>query len=174
LKAVHDKIKIPIIVKLGANLTNPVNVVKRLKAYGAAGVVMFNRPYQIDIDIEQMEYSSAKVVSQPSDLVNPLRWVGITSAAVKGISYALSGGVHSGAAVVKSLLAGASAVEVCSAIYREGNGWINAALAFTEEWCRRHDYQAIDEFRAMMSAKYADNADSLERMQFMRYFGGWK
>lgn len=174
LKAVHDKIKIPIIVKLGANLTNPVNVVERLKAYGAAGVVMFNRPYQIDIDIEQMEYSSAKVVSQPSDLVNPLRWVGITSAAVKGISYALSGGVHNGAAVIKSLLAGASAVEVCSAIYREGNGWINSALAFIEEWCRRHNYQNIDDFRAMMSAKDADNADSLERMQFMRYFGGWK
>ena len=114
------------------------------------------------------------MVSQPSDLVNPLRWVGIASATIEGMPFALSGGVHSGAAVVKSLLAGASAVEVCSAIYREGNGWINAALAFTEEWCRRYNYQTIDEFRALMSAKDADNADSLERMQFMRYFGGWK
>lgn len=174
LRAVCDKIGIPVIVKLGANLTNPVNVVERLKVYGAAGVVMFNRPYQINIDIEQLEYSSAKVVSQSSDLVNPLRWVGITSAAVKDISYALSGGVHSGAAVIKSLLVGASAVEVCSAIYREGNGWIKSALEFMKEWCRRHNYQNVDEFRAMMSAKDADNADSLERIQFMRYFGGWK
>ena len=174
LEAIRKRITIPIIVKLGANITNPVNVAERIKAYGANGVVFFNRPYQIDIDIEQMEYSSAKVVSQPSDLVNPLRWVGIASAAVQGISFALSGGVHSGAAVVKSLLAGATAVEVCSAIYRNGNGWIASALEFIEEWCRRHNYHNIEEFRAMMSAKDADNADSLERMQFMRYFGGWK
>ncbi|MBR2007810.1 MAG: diguanylate cyclase, partial [Alistipes sp.] len=61
-----------------------------------------------------------------------------------------------------------------SAIYRNGNGWIASALEFIEEWCRRHNYHNIEEFRAMMSAKDADNADSLERMQFMRYFGGWK
>jgi dihydroorotate dehydrogenase (fumarate) len=174
VESVRKRVKIPIIVKLGANITNPVSVAERVKAYGAKGVVFFNRPYQIDIDIEQMEYSSAKVVSQPSDLVNPLRWVGIASAAVKGISFALSGGVHSGAAVVKSLLAGATAVEVCSAIYRNGNGWIASALEFIEAWCRRHNYHSIEEFRAMMSANDAENADSLERMQFMRYFGGWK
>ncbi len=174
VESIRKRVKIPIIVKLGANITNPVSVAERVKAYGAKGVVFFNRPYQIDIDIEQMEYSSAKVVSQPSDLVNPLRWVGIASAAVKGISFALSGGVHSGAAIVKSLLAGATAVEVCSAIYRNGNGWIASALEFIEAWCRRHNYHSIEEFRAMMSANDAENADSLERIQFMRYFGGWK
>jgi dihydroorotate dehydrogenase (fumarate) len=174
LKAVRNRVTLPIIVKLGANLTNPVNVAERLKAYGAAGVVMFNRPYQIDIDIEQMEYSSAKVVSQPSDLVNPLRWVGIASATIEGMPFALSGGVHSGAAVIKSLLAGASAVEVCSAIYRNGNGWITSALEEIRAWCQQHNYHSIEQFRALMSARDAANADSLERMQFMRYFGGWK
>lgn len=174
VQAVRNRVAMPIIVKLGANLTNPVNMAERLKAYGASGVVMFNRPYQIDINIEQMEYSSAKVVSQPSDLVNPLRWVGIASAAVEGMPIALSGGVHSGAAVIKSLLTGASAVEVCSAIYREGNGWITSALEAVRAWCKRHNYHSVEQFRALMSAKDAANADSLERMQFMRYFGGWK
>ncbi|MBR4995881.1 MAG: dihydroorotate dehydrogenase-like protein [Alistipes sp.] len=174
VESVRQRVNIPIIVKLGANITNPVNVADRLKAHGAAGVVLFNRPYQIDIDVEQMEYRSAKVVSQPSDLVNPLRWVGITAAAVKGLPIALSGGVQSGRDVVKAILAGASAVEVCSAIYREGNGWICSALDAIGQWCSRHGFFSIGEFRARMSASDADNADSLERMQFMRYFGGWR
>lgn len=174
LQSLRRCVKIPIIVKLGANITNPVAMADGLKAHGAAGVVLFNRPYQVDIDVERMEFSSAKVVSNPSDLVNPLRWTGLVAASVKSLPLALSGGVHNGAAVVKALLVGASAVEVCSAIYREGESWIQSALEFINQWCHRHGYCSIDEFRASMSATDSANADSLERMQFMRYFGGWK
>lgn len=174
LSAVKRCCHIPIIVKLGANLTNPLSLANSLKGHGADGVVMFNRPYQIDIDIEKMAFSSAKVISHCGDLVNPLRWVTLTSSAIKTLPLALSGGVHNGVAVVKALLAGASAVEVCSAIYRDGNVWIRTALEYVEEWCRRHDFDSVEEFRGHLSVTDAERVDHLERMQFMRYFGSWK
>lgn len=163
-------VDIPIIVKLGANLTNPVNLTGRLQGWGASGVVMFNRPYQTDINIEHMSYSSGEVLSNNSSLANSLRWVGLTSAAIENFPLALSGGINSGADIVKSLLAGASAVEVCSVLYREGCGWIGSALKSVEEWSARHGFYSVSEFCGRMNAARSEHAERLERMQFLKYF----
>ena len=173
LAAVKRSVSIPVIMKLGANLSNPVSLIERLRGYGAAAVVLFNRPYQTDIDIERMEYVSGKVLSDESDLSNSLRWTGIASAAVKNISYAVSGGVHSGEAVVKSLLAGASAVEVCSALYMAGEGWVASALDTVAKWQERHGFESVAEYRGRMNAADAEHVDRLERMQFLKYFEGF-
>lgn len=173
LAAVKRSVSIPVIMKLGANLSNPVSLIERLRGYGAAAVVLFNRPYQTDIDIERMEYVSGKVLSDESDLSNSLRWTGIASAAVKNISYAVSGGVHSGEAVVKSLLAGASAVEVCSALYMAGEGWIASALDTVAKWQERHGFEGVAGYRGRMNAADAEHVDRLERMQFLKYFEGF-
>ena len=173
LAAVKRSVSIPVIMKLGANLSNPVSLIERLRGYGAAAVVLFNRPYQTDIDIEKMEYVSGKVLSDESDLSNSLRWTGIASAAVKNISYAISGGVHSGEAVVKALLAGASAVEVCSAIYMAGDAWISSALETVEKWQERHGFDSVAGYRGRMNAADAAHVDRLERMQFLKYFEGF-
>ena len=162
-------IDIPVIVKLGAHLSNPVNLAERLGSYGASGVVFFNRPYQPDIDIERMKYRSGSILSHTSDFCNPLRWVGLASASVANMPFALSGGVHSADAVVKALLAGASAVEVCSVLYEKGIGWISSALQFVDEWCSRHGFGSVSEFRGRMSAEDVASAEHLERMQFLRY-----
>ena len=174
LAAVRRAVGIPIIMKLGANISNPVNLVGRLHGYGAAAVVLFNRPYQTDIDIERMEYASGHVLSHPSDLAASLRWTGIVSSAVKNISIGVSGGVHGGVAVVKSLLAGASAVEVCSALYTDGAEWIAEALKFVAEWQERHGFETVDELRGKLDARDPEHADMLERMQFLKYFEAFR
>ncbi len=170
-KAVVNTITIPVIVKLGEQLTNPVVVASKLKACGVKGVVMFNRMYQSDIDTESMEYIPGSIFSSASDLAQPLRWVGITSARVKGLDLALSGGVKSGDDVVKGLLAGASAVEVCSAFYQEGNGWVANAMEAVEAWQVAHSYDCVSEYVGNMNASGAEEREKLVRSQFLRHFG---
>lgn len=170
LSAVNECTRLPIIVKIGANITNPVALVERLYAHGAAAVVLFNRMYQPDINIERMEYTSGWVLSNESDIATPLRWCAIVSGAVPRIDIALSGGVHSGAAIVKALLAGASAIEVCSAIYRNGEEWIAPALSFVEQWLDGHGYRTLLDARGQMNTRDIENAEQLERVQFLKYF----
>lgn len=170
LSAVNERTRLPIIVKVGANLTNPVALAERLYAHGAAAVVLFNRMYQPDIDIERMEYTSGWVLSNESDIATPLRWTGCVSAAVPKLDIALSGGVHNGAAIVKALLAGASAVEVCSAIYRNSETWIAQALDFVTQWLNNHGYRSLIDIRGMMNAHDLEYAERLERVQFLKYF----
>ncbi len=174
LAAVRRVVGIPIIMKLGANISNPVNLIERLHGYGAAAVVLFNRPYQTDIDIERVEYASGRVLSHPSELANSLRWTGIASSAVKNISFGVSGGVHNGAAIVKSLLAGASAVEVCTALYTDGAEWIAEALEVVSEWQSRHGFATVEEFRGRLDARDPEHADILERTQFLKYFEAFR
>ncbi len=174
LDSVRKCVKIPVIVKLGANLSNPVNLIGRLQAYGAEGTVLFNRLYRPDIDVEKMEYVSGRVFSTSDDLSASLRWTGLASAAVKQMSYAVSGGVRSGADVVKSILAGASAVEVCSVLYEEGAEWIKPALEYVLDWQCRHGFASPSDYRGRMNARDLENADKLERTQFLKYFEAQK
>lgn len=170
LRSVKSRIKIPVIVKLGSNLSNPVSLINRLHAYGAAGVVLFNRFYQPDIDIDKMEYTSGHVFSSEADLAPSLRWTGIASAAVKQLDYAVSGGVHGGNDIVKSILVGASAVEVCSAIYLKGEAWIKPALECVRTWQEQHGYSSPADYRGKMNARDTEHAVKLDRTQFLKYF----
>lgn len=170
LNAVKKAVKIPVIMKLGSNLSNPVALIDRLYSYGAAAVVLFNRPYQTDINIDKLEYSTGSVLSNESDLSNALRWTGIASAVVKNISYAVSGGVLTGEAVVKALLAGASAVEVSSALYKEGAKWIGSALDFLAKWQGEHGFASVEDFCGKLNAKDPEREDVLERTQFLKFF----
>ena len=129
LRHIKQTVTIPVIMKLGDNLTNPVALIDQLYANGAAAVVLFNRFYQPDINIENMEQVSGEVFSTSADLATPLRWIGIASSVVNKIDYAASGGVANPEAVVKVILAGASAVEVCSAIYQNTNAFIGESLS---------------------------------------------
>lgn len=167
---VRKEVNIPLIVKLGSNITNPVALIEQLKIYGANAVVLFNRSYQPDINIDTMEFKAGSLLSNSSDLPNSLRWTGIASALVNGMDYAISGGVHSGEDVVKAILSGASVVEVTSAIYKNGNGWIHQALEQLTEWQKKHHYQNIDEFKGRMNAAAIDNPDFWLRTQFLKYF----
>lgn len=171
LRHIKQTVRIPIIMKLGDNLTNPVALIDQLYANGAAAIVLFNRFYQPDINIEKMEHTSGDVFSNPSDLSTPLRWIGIASSLVDKIDYAASGGVSNPEAVVKAILAGASAVEVCSAVYLNTNLFIGQATSFLSSWMARKGFERISQFKGKLNAKDIQGVNMFERTQFLKYFG---
>ena len=174
LRHIRSTVQIPVIMKLGDNLTNPVALINQLRANGAAAVVPFNRFYQPDIDVEKMTQSVGHVLSTEADLAKSLRWTGIASAAVKGIDYAVSGGVHTSDAVVKALLAGASAVEVCSAVYTKTSAVIAEFNQFTAEWMERKGMERIDSFKGLLNQQDLQGANTFQRTQFLKYFATYE
>ncbi|RGN49188.1 MULTISPECIES: dihydroorotate dehydrogenase-like protein [unclassified Bacteroides] len=171
LSSIKKHVNIPVIVKLGTNLTNPVSLINQLYANGAAAVVLFNRFYQPDINIDKMEYISGEVFSTPADLSTTIRWIGISSAEIDKIDYAASGGIHNGEAIVKAILAGATAVEICSTIYMNGNAIIQDMLGRVESWMYQKGFEHIAQFKGLMNAKTIKGVNMFERTQFLKYFG---
>lgn len=164
------QVSIPIIVKLGSNFTNPIALINQLYANGANAVVLFNRFYQPDINIDTMTYTAGDIFSSPADLANGLRWTAIASAQVPQIDYAISGGVHDGKAIVKAILAGASAVEICSVLYQRGDGVIADMTQELSKWMDRQGYETLSEFKSSMNALSTGASNPFERTQFMKYF----
>ena len=170
LKAIKNAVKIPVTVKMGQRFSNIVAVVNQLKANNADGVVLFNRFYQPDIDIHKMQFTSGTVFSSSSDFSNTMRWIGIVSGQIPNLSLAASTGVHEPEAVIKALLAGASAVELCSVLYQHGNGIIMQMLTILEEWMQSQGFKTIGEFKGLLNFKNVPDQSYYERVQFMKYF----
>jgi len=167
---VKKALKIPIALKISYYFTNLGQMIQRLSASGVEGLVLFNRFYSPDFDIEKLEVIASNVFSAPSDLSLSLRWVAIMSQRVE-CDLAASTGVHDGNALIKQLLAGANAVQVVSALYKNGKGHIGAMLKTLEEWMAQKGYNRIEDFRGKMSQAQSSNPAVYERVQFMRYFG---
>lgn len=170
LSHIKKMIKIPIIMKLGDNLTNPIALIDQLYANGAAAVVMFNRFYQPDINIEKMTQISGNVFSNESDLAKVLRWIGIASANVNKMDYAASGGIHSPEGIVKAILAGASAVEICSALYQSSYFIIEEYIRFLNLWMDRKGMETINQFKGILNVSDPKGVNTFERTQFLKYF----
>ncbi len=170
LRHIKKVINIPIIMKLGANLTNPIALIDQLYANGAAAIVLFNRFYQPDMDIDKMCYVPGHVFSNESDLSTPLRWTAIASSVVDKIDYAVSGGIHSSQGLVKSILAGASAVEICSVVYERTDTCIGEMNQFLSEWMDKKGYSNINQFKGKLNAKDVHGITMWERTQFLKYF----
>ncbi|MCF0177312.1 MAG: dihydroorotate dehydrogenase-like protein [Bacteroidales bacterium] len=173
LKHLKQTVKIPVIMKLGNSFTNPVALADQLKQNGADAVVLFNRFFPFDIDIENLSTSAGAILSDDCELSNPLRWAGIVSNAVKNLDIAVSGGVHDGAGIIKSLLAGAAATELCSVIFEKGASHIATMKHDMESWMEKHGYSSVTDFKGVLNAGSGrDNADLFERAQFIKHFGG--
>lgn len=170
LRHIKKTVKMPVIMKLGSNLTNPVALIDQLYANGAAAVVLFNRFYQPDINIDKMTQVAGDVFSNEADLANSLRWTGIASAAVSKIDYAISGGIHSAEGVVKSILAGASAVEICSVLYKESSAVINEYNKFVTDWMASKGMESIAQFKGKLNVGDVKGVNTFERTQFLKYF----
>ena len=174
LSHIKRVVKLPVIMKLGDNLTNPIALIDQLYANGAAAVVLFNRFYQPDIDIEKMKQISGNVFSTGADLVKALRWIGIASAAVNKLDYAASGGIHSPEGIVKAILAGASAVEICSAFYQNSYALVGEYIHFLNLWMDRKGMENIPQFKGMLNVSDLNGVNTFERTQFMKYFSSKK
>ena len=174
VQKIRQVVSLPIVVKLGRNLTNPMPLIHQLYANGVAGVVLFNRMASPDFNIDTLKFANAEALGHPSDLYESLRWVGLASERVPALSYAASGGVTDGASLVKALLTGASAVEVCSALYRHGVPQVQEMLAFLSEWMAQHNFKKISDFKGLMNAQKTGSASAFARSQFFKQFGKYE
>ena len=145
-------------------------MVDQLYYRGASGVVLFNRLYEPDIDIEEFKIKSADIFSSPSDIRHSLRWISILSSQDIEIDIAASTGVHTGQGVIKQLLAGAKTVMVCSALYKNSVKHLKNIINELETWMNRHDYKSINEFRGKLNYKNISDHTIYERSQFIKYF----
>ena len=137
-------------------------------------LVMFNRFYQPDIDIEKIAQSAGNVFSTDADLSKSLRWIGIASAAVSKLDYAASGGIHAPEGVVKAILAGASAVEICSALYQNSYAIVGEYVRFLNLWMDRKGMENINQFKGMLNVSDLNGVNTFERTQFLKYFSSHK
>jgi len=169
IEKVLTTVKIPVSLKISKYFTRLGLSVKALSETGISGLVMFNRFYAPDIDIQKMELSSPQLFSSPEEQFETLRWVAILSERVN-VNIAASTGIHSGEDVIKMLLAGANAVQVVSSLYKNGPDQIGRMLAKLETWMSDQGYDSVEQFRGKISRKYGADPAAFERMQFMKYF----
>lgn len=170
LSKVKKEVTIPVSVKIGLHHSNLIGMIDRLKASGAKGIVMFNRFYEPDINLETLELTSSEVFSSPNEIRRSLRWVGMVSSAVPKIDIAASTGIHDGKAVIKQLLAGAQVTQLCSTLYINGSGVIPEMLDEMKDFMRKWNFKKLEEFRGRLSYKSIPDPMLYERSQFMKYF----
>lgn len=171
IDAVTSTVKIPVAVKLSPFYVALVNFCQRAQKAGAKGLVLFNRFLQPDIDIDNVEVREQVHLSHPSDLRMPLRWVALLRDRLS-CDLALSGGVLSYKGVVKSLLAGADTVYLCSALYApQGFGVISEMLHGTEKWMNAHGFSRLSEFRGKLREQNIHDGHGFERAHYMNILG---
>lgn len=166
---VTETVTIPVSVKLPMRLTNHLAVCDSLLGYGARGVVLYNRFFEPDIDVERLTFVESDPFSQPSELRNVLRSTALCASSLPQLDVAVSTGVHDGAGAVKAILCGARAVQVCTAIHRQGYEVITQMNEYIDDWADRHNFCSLDECRGWMDYGKA-GADVLQRVQYMKYF----
>ena len=167
---VKKRTSLPLIIKLGNGFSNITWMLDQLYQRGAAAVVLFNRFYAPDINTDDLSFGSAEVLSTPAELRNSLRWIGIVSSQVDQLDLAASTGVHSGMAVVKQILAGAMAVQICSVLYRNGLDYIKDMTVEMLKWMEKNQYKSPDDFRGKMNYGSLDDPSVYERAQFMKFY----
>ncbi len=170
-RAVKDNIKIPVAVKMGSNYTNIARMVKLIQNYGAKGVVLFNRFYQTDIDTDKLELVPGYIRSSRKDLTETIRWVSIVSSKTD-IDIAAGRGVKDGIDAIKLILAGAEAVQVVSALYKNGIGYISKMNREIESWMEEKEFRSIEEFKGKLSQKNIENPQAWERQQYIKALVG--
>lgn len=169
IEKLKEQISIPLSLKISYYFSNLALMISKLSNSGIQGLVLFNRFYSPDIDIDQMEISATNVLSNPDELTISLRWIAIMASRV-GCDLAASTGIHDGEAVIKQILAGANAVQVVSTIYNNGPEKIQNILKDMKKWMLSKNYEKIEDFRGLMSQSSSGNPSVYERVQFMRYF----
>ena len=168
---VVQAVRIPVSVKLPMRLTNLFATADIMRSFGVQGAVLFNRFFEPDVDVERMTFVEGSPYSEASELRNVLRTTAICVGALPRMDFAVSTGVHDGEAAVKALLCGAAAVEVCTAIHREGFDVIARMNEWIDAWAARHGITALDEFKGRLGFGKSDS-EFFQRVQYMKYFPG--
>jgi len=173
VRIVKESVKIPVAVKLSPYYSSLPHFTKVLEGAGADVLVLFNRFLQPDIDIENLEASPKADFTNSKALRLRLRWLAILSGNVK-IPMAASGGVHTAEDVLKAVMAGASAVQMVSALYLNGPEHIRKVREGLVQWLMEHEYDSLAQAKGSMSLEKSPNPASFERAHYMRVLTGWK
>lgn len=172
LKNVKGGVSIPVAVKLSPFFSSMANMAAKLDAAGADGMVLFNRFYQPDIDVEALDTVSSLKLSDSSELLLRLRWLAILSGRVSA-SLAVSGGVHTPLDAIKAIMAGAHAVQMVSALLSRGAGEIAKVRDGVAAWLDEHEYESLRQMQGSMSLERSPNPGAYERANYMRILAAW-
>jgi dihydroorotate dehydrogenase (fumarate) len=165
--AVKQSVTIPLAVKVGPYFSAMANMAKRLTAAGADGLVLFNRFLQPDIDLDTLETTPKLVLSDPYELLAPLRWVAILHGRVD-VSLAITSGIHDGPALIKALLAGADVGMVASAIYLKGFKQLQEILQGLTAWMEEKEYESVEQLKGSMSQENCPDPEAFARGNYMK------
>jgi dihydroorotate dehydrogenase (fumarate) len=166
-------VQIPVAVKLSPFFTSIPNMAVRLAEAGAKGLVLFNRFYQPDLDLEALEVVPNLVLSNSNELRLPLRWIAILNGKVNA-DLALTSGVHSAEDVLKAMMAGAKVAMTASALLQNGIGKAGEILAGVEKWMAEHEYESIQQMQGSLSQKNVANPAAFERANYMKALNSFK
>jgi dihydroorotate dehydrogenase (fumarate) len=170
--AVKGNVKIPVAVKLSPFYTSLAHIARRMAKAGADGLVLFNRFYQPDIDIEELQVERTLQLSTSAELNLRLRWLAILSGRMR-TSLAVSGGVHTAADAIKAIMTGASAVQVVSALLEKGPAYLRTLRNEVAQWLEKHEYESLEKMRGSMSLASCPDPSAYERANYMKILNSW-
>lgn len=173
VKEIKNKIKIPVAVKLSPFFTSMSNMAKKLDEAGADALVLFNRFYQPDFDLEKLEVIPNLVLSTNWEMRLPLRWIAILYGQIKA-NLALTSGVHSSEDVIKSVMAGADVVQIASELLLKGPKRVSEILKGIEDWMTEKEYESIEQMKGSMSQKAVSEPAAFERANYMKVLNSYK
>ena len=171
MQAVKATVTIPVAVKLSPFFSNLANMAQRLDQAGADALVLFNRFYQPDINLQELEIQPNVLLSTPQSLRLPLTWIGILFGRVKA-NLAATGGVHNAEDVVKLLMVGADVTMLCSSLMRHGINHVRHVQRELREWMEEHEYESVRQMQGSMSQQKCPDPAAFERAQYMHAVKG--
>jgi dihydroorotate dehydrogenase (fumarate) len=166
IQEVKKYTSLPVSVKFGPLFTNPVNIIQRMDEAGADALVIFNRFYRPDINIHTESVVHNNILSGPEEMTQSLRWVSLLSDKVK-CDVAANTGIHDAEGMIKQLLGGADAVQICSTLYSNGISYIDTMLGDLKTWMEEHNYDSLGDFKGKI-ARDNEHAAAFARVQFMK------
>jgi dihydroorotate dehydrogenase (fumarate) len=172
LTQVKSGLSIPLAVKLGPFFSSVANLAKRLDAAGANGLVLFNRFYQADFDLETLEVTPNLTLSNPYEILLRIHWVACLYGHIKA-DLAVTGGVHSAKEVLKSMMAGARVAMMASALLKNGIGHLKTVLAELQTWMDEHEYESVKQMQGSMSQRAVDDPSAFQRANYMRVLSSY-
>ena len=173
LKAVKHAVRIPVALKLSPYFSSLGNMAEQFDSAGASALVLFNRFYQPDFNLEAMEIEATLDLSSASETRLPLRWIAMLRGKIKA-SLAASIGVQTGHEIVKYLLAGADAVQTASALLRNGPAYAEVLIRQLQEWMELNQYHSVEEFKGSMSQRAVPNPNEFERANYIKVIEAYR
>ncbi|MDW7772110.1 MAG: dihydroorotate dehydrogenase-like protein [Desulfobulbaceae bacterium] len=171
VRQVKQSVAVPVAVKISPFFSSLPHFCRRLEEEGADGIVLFNRFYQPDIDVENLEILSTLSLSTRDELLLRLRWLAILSGSLH-LSLAVTGGVHTGIDAVKAVMCGAHGVQMVSALLKNGARHLAVVRKEFEEWLETHEYASLDQMRGSMGIENTPDRTLLERVNYIRVLLG--